>query len=648
MRSLKASRQTLPRLKGFCLSAIRPKLLVLLARVVAGWFGGFLTNGNRTMETMSAEEHRDAAPGRWRGWGIVVVLALTFAAYAPTLTYQFVHDDRGQIVDNPAVHTWSALPSYFTAQVWAGIMPWDKGNYYRPLFLIWLRINEMLFGNHAWGWHLTTVLAHVLVTLLVYLLALGLRTGRDVALMSSLIFGLHPVHIEGVAWISGVTEPLLGILLISSFLFYLNWRAEKAVRWQLLSLATFALAILEKETALILPGLLLAYEWTMGRDGSDKPPVLGPQANASGGLLMDHGSILRWCGQNLKRIWPYFVPIAIYIPMRIHALQGFSHAISQISVWQVVLTWPLLIAFWIRHLIWPAGLATFYNLTVVGQPTFGNFTLPMIFDLAVAIALIAFARKSLQAKFFAAWLVLPLIPPLNLRVFLSDDFAHDRYLYLPVAGFAVLLAMLLRRVCNGPPRWFGLPARFTCTGLVLAAAMIFGINSESSYFKDNMTFYAYTLTKTPHNPYAESNYGILLAERGRLDEALKFFLDAVHCHPDYFNAAFNLGLTYYKLGRLPEAEQSFLRAIHIDSGKPDTYFYLGLTLLKSGRTPEAISCLRQAIALHPTGYAYHFALGVMLKTQGDLSGARREFREELANYPQEQSAAQQVSELEGK
>ena len=146
-------------------------------------------------------------------WGIAVVLALTFAVYIPTLRYQFVHDDRGQIVENPAVHSWHAVPTYFTAQVWAAVMPEELGNYYRPLFLLWLRINDVVFGNQAWGWHLTTILAHVLTTLLVYLLAWRLGIGRDVALLAALIFGLHPAHIEAVAWISGVTEPLLGIFL---------------------------------------------------------------------------------------------------------------------------------------------------------------------------------------------------------------------------------------------------------------------------------------------------------------------------------------------------------------------------------------------------------------------------------------------------
>jgi 4-amino-4-deoxy-L-arabinose transferase-like glycosyltransferase len=156
--------------------------------------------------------------------GIAAVLALTFAVYSQTLYFQFVHDDVGQIVENPAVHSWSAVPTYFTSHVWEGFDPGELGNYFRPIFLLWLRINDAVFGNRAWGWHLSTILAHLLTTFLVYLLIQRVGLSRDVAVLAALIFGLHPAHIEAVTWISGVTEPLLGIFLVASFLCYLRSR----------------------------------------------------------------------------------------------------------------------------------------------------------------------------------------------------------------------------------------------------------------------------------------------------------------------------------------------------------------------------------------------------------------------------------------
>lgn len=567
-------------------------------------------------------------------WGIAIVLVLTFAAYAPTLRYQFVHDDRGQIVENPAAHSWRAVPTYFTAQVWAGVMPEELGNYYRPLFLLWVRVNDAVFGNAPWGWHLTTVLAHLLTTLLVYLLALRLEIDDDVALLAALIFGLHPAHIEAVAWISGVTEPLLAILLIASLLAYLHAenKTPRAFRWKLASVGFFALALLEKETALILPGILICYEWFYGAEREQR---------------LEMRRLIAWCGNVLAKIWPYFIVIALYVPARIHALKGFSHVVAPMTTQQMMLTWPALVEFWLRHLLWPVDLSTFYNLTAVMHPTFANFTLPAIIDLSVAVALFAAVRNSRTASFFAIWLVLPLAPLLNIRVFLRDDFAHDRYLYLPSVGFAVLVAIALKRVWARSLRRSSVRAALLGTAVCLAPAMGYGTIRESLHFKDNLTFFEYILARTPHNPYAESNYGILLAENGQYGAALERFRTVAKYHPDYQNAIYNLALTFYKMGDFPEAEESFLRAIQMNPNKPDEYFYLGLTRFKTGRTAEAIECLRQAIAIRPNGFAYHLALGVMLKSEGNMPGALREFEQELASNPGEPAAAEQVREIEG-
>jgi tetratricopeptide (TPR) repeat protein len=507
----------------------------------------------------------------------------------------------------------------------------ERGNYYRPLFLLWLRINDAVFGNHAWGWHFTTILVHVVATLLVYLLALRLGISGDAALLAALIFGLHPAHIEAVAWISGVTEPLFGVLLLASFLAYVRWRGERGRKWELVSLALFALALGEKETALILPGLLLVYDWIFGTEWG-RPLALRRS--------------LVWCGEALRRTWPYFFLIVLYVPARIYALKGFSYGARLLSNKQLVFTWPSLFWFWIRHLILPVGLSSFYNFPVVVHPTLKNFIFPGILDVCVAVALFVGVHRSRKAAFFALWPVLPLIPPSFFCVFIAIDSAHDRYLYLPSAGFAILIALLLKKVCGGAPQWQGIPVFLLAAALCLAALLSFGTITQSFYFRDNLTFYAYNLSLDPHNPTAESNYAAILAEKGLYGSALEKFTDVVNHNPNNWAATFDLALTYYKMGNLPEAEKYFLEAIRINPHKPDEHFYLGMTRFKSGRTEEAIASVRQALAINPTGFAYHFALGMMLKTRGDLRGALREFKAELAINPGQQAAVEQIKEIE--
>jgi hypothetical protein len=563
---------------------------------------------------------------------MAIVLALTYAVYSPTLRYEFVHDDRGQIVENPAVHSWHAVPSYFSSHVWEGFDPEEHGNYFRPLFLLWLRINDAVFGNRAGGWHLTTILTHLLTTFLVYLLVWRVGAGREVALLAALIFGLHPAHIEAVAWVSGVTEPLLGVLLLVSMICYITARqgGNRPFKWRVISLICFVLALLEKETAVILPGFLLVYEWIFGQ---------GP------GRHFEIRGALAWCGRTARHTWIYFLLLLLYVPLRIHALKKFSYVVTPLSARVLIQTWPSQIWFWIRHLLWPAGLSTFYDFPVVTHATLRNFALPALLDLTAAVVLVIVARRSRTAAFFASWLVVPLIPLLNLQVFGLSDSPHDRYLYLPSVGLAVLAAMALKKLLVGPPRAFGLPTSLIVVMACLAAGLSYGTYAESFYFQDNLTFYAYASEKAPHNRFVEANYAAVLGEHGNYGRALEILNDVVNRYPDLWYGPYNLGYTYYRLGRLPEAEKYFLEAIRLTPYKPDAYLYLGMTRFKLGRTGEAIAAVRQAIAIRPSGYGYHFALGAMLKTQGDLNGALREFQVELATNPRAQAAAEQIGEI---
>src|SRR5690348_13249817 len=110
---------------------------------------------------------------------LLAVLAITFLAYITTLQFKFVYDDGSQIVGNQLIEHWHYLPNYFTVQVWAHVNPNQAGNYYRPIFMIWMLLNEKLFGDNPFGWHLTTVLMHVLATWLVFKLARRLNKSDD-------------------------------------------------------------------------------------------------------------------------------------------------------------------------------------------------------------------------------------------------------------------------------------------------------------------------------------------------------------------------------------------------------------------------------------------------------------------------------------
>ena len=132
-------------------------------------------------------------------WPAAILLLVTFLVYIPTLRFQFVYDDMHQVVGNSHIQSWTYLPDYFTKHVWSQSESYNV-RYYRPLFLVWLRLNHALFGLEPAYWHLATVAAHALATLLVYVLVRSLLCEWTTALLAALFFGLHPVHVEVAAW----------------------------------------------------------------------------------------------------------------------------------------------------------------------------------------------------------------------------------------------------------------------------------------------------------------------------------------------------------------------------------------------------------------------------------------------------------------
>ena len=297
-----------------------------------------------------AQPNHPPAPNSFLRPGVMEVLVCGVAAlvYVATLSFGFVYDDVPQILNNPAIHSWRLVPQYFTSHVWAAIYPNSSGNYYRPLFLLWLKLNYALFGTKAAGWHMTNIACHVLATWLVFRIAQLLLDDRPMAFVAALIFGLHPAHVENVAWISGVSDPLMACFLLGSFWAFQRSREPRAASREqphdekggigllaargskleaAMSLALFALALLSKETAIVLPVLIFAFVLIFERD-DEAGSGLGRRSLAA-----------------VQESAPYLLLVLVYGIARYRALGGWSHPTIPIGWTEVVLTWPAVLWF---------------------------------------------------------------------------------------------------------------------------------------------------------------------------------------------------------------------------------------------------------------------------------------------------------------
>ncbi|MGB9489529.1 MAG: glycosyltransferase family 39 protein, partial [Terriglobales bacterium] len=190
---------------------------------------------------------------------MLIPVALAILVYVMALRYPFIYDDIGQVLKNPSIQSWQNLPQYFTHNVWSHLNA--VSNYYRPLFLLWMLLNFSLFGTNPAGWHAASILLHAGATALVYLLARRDLKDNAAAGFCAAIFAVHPIHVECVTWISGVTEPLLAVLFLGCVLCYRRWLDGSDRRWYTASLVLCALALLSKETAVIIVPTLFFYEF---------------------------------------------------------------------------------------------------------------------------------------------------------------------------------------------------------------------------------------------------------------------------------------------------------------------------------------------------------------------------------------------------
>jgi Flp pilus assembly protein TadD/4-amino-4-deoxy-L-arabinose transferase-like glycosyltransferase len=565
---------------------------------------------------------------RGYGWRRVLAPSListsTFIAYAGTLALGFVFDDHVLIVTNDSIRSWHYFPSYFTSHIWSFRYPHLLANYYRPFFLTWLRLNYALFGLHAWGWHLTSVLAHVAVTYLVYRLCLRLTGDSWVAAAAGLLFGLHPVHVEAVADITSIQEPLSTAFILAAVVaFFRSRESSSRLGWLAASLVLTAAALLSKESGMVLPILVGLYAWIYGDAGR-------------GEVTENRTGVLKRLKYAVGASLPFWAVLLVYVPVRMWALKGFAHVVTALPLSQQVFTLPSVLLFYLRLLVWPVGLSCYYDTPYVSIPSWWEFAVPLLLLGGVAVGLISWfwrarrrmPREAKSIEFACLWILLTLFPVLNFRLLPDGEIAHDRYLYLPSVGFVILGALALRQLYGDMPRSFVRPVWALATALMLL--MGYATARQTLFWSDDLTLNYRAHEIAPHNISATTSLAAAVAQQGMDGAAIELYRQALAMQPGFWRANVNLAYLYYAHGNYSEAAQYFGRATASDPTDGDQFLFLGMSLLRLGQLTAAEKAIDTALVVRPQGKNYHLGLGMVLKQEGRLREAQREISADLA------------------
>lgn len=476
-----------------------------------------------------------------------VIGIVAFCAFANTLGHGFVYDDNRQVLRNPLIQRSELYGKALTSDVWAFKGGGDiaASNYFRPTFVAWMIVNWRLFGTLASGWHFTGVLLHVAVCLLLFAFLRRLGSDKPTAAVIALLFAVHPVHVENVAWISGVTDPLLSVFLLISLILaqlYADAKQSKgsaahSTTLLVLSVVAYLIAVGAKEIAL----LCVPLYWLIFRNAE---PV-DSRSPYSG----------------IKATLPYLAAAVAFFILRVRVLGAVVLPVEDpVAGSDAVLTIPKVFVFYLRQIVFPAWLGPALPLRPVESFSLTDVVVPLIISAAVVWGLWKLARQSHVQMFGLALFVLTLLPVLNPGNFGTEHLVHDRYLYLPLAGILFVIVPAAVRLVSANESPAGRKLLAAAFGVVVLAL---GIKTVlyNRVWSDSETLWRYAVTIDP---------------------------DAAHA--------------WHHLGSATpsarEALDAFERSLQIT---PNAIGYVGKSrsLIGLGRFQEAIVPARQAIATDP-------------------------------------------------
>src|SRR6266513_252865 len=561
------------------------------------------------------------SPRRW-GPGLVSILiaVVTFAAFLPTLQNQFVNwDDPYNFLHNPHYRGlgWSQLRWMWTAAFYMG--------HWIPLTWMTLGLDYLLWGMNPFGYHLTSLVLHVANAIVFYFVAfriLGLalpdpgdrgRAGLALSAgFAALLFALHPLRVESVAWATERRDVLSGLFYLLTILVYLRAceRAERGRGWYWGAIGLFACALLSKSMAVSLPVVLLIL---------DVYP------------LRRLGGAVGWWNERARRVYlekiPFVLlaggasPIAFLAVSSLHSMSG----LYQLSVLGRLAISAYNLSFYLWKTVLPLDLSPLYELRGVNA-----WAPPFLLGYGVVLAITALtlALRHRVQGIPAAWLayVITLLPVLG--IFQNGLLvAADRYTYLACLGWALLAGAGLFTASRR------LPVLSTGLALVLLVGLGSLTWSQTQVWHDSEKLWSHAIGIDPRSHIGEYNWGTTLAEQGKLAEAIEHYRMALHLKPDYAQAHNNWGNALAQQGKLAEAVEHYQTALRLKPAYADAHNNWGRALARQGTLAEAIEHYQTALRIKPNHADVHNNIGAALAKQGKVAEAIEHYRIALRLKP---------------
>ncbi len=540
--------------------------------------------------------------------GLVV---LTLLAYMPAMHAGFIWDDDDYVINNDTLRDLSGL-----SRIWSD--PSATPQYY-PFVHTTFWMEYQTWRLWAPGYHVVNVIIHLLNSLLVWQLCRRLHI--PAAWLVGLLFAIHPVHVESVAWITERKNVLSGLFYLGSAFAYLENRGvtrtvgetdvTRSSRWTLyvLSLVLFVSALLSKTVTATLPAaLLLVLWWKQGTISKRQWISLAPMFVV--GIV--------------------FGMLTVWLEKHHVGAQGMDWELSPI---QRILIAGRVICFYAGKLLLPTNLMFTYPRWNVNADAAWQYLFPAAVVITIGVLFLLrnrIGRGPVVAVCFFCGTLFPALGFFDVYP-MRFSFVADHFQYLASLGLLVMFVQIgvvaSNRVFANHERSSGLTVVAVTASLTIALATL--TFKQTMIYHNLETLWRDTLARNPTSWMAHNNLGALLNRRGDFVEAEKHLLESIRLKADFADSVNNLGKAREGQGDIAGATRLYERAVEINPGDPKTLNNLGAIYGAAGRLDDARELIERALQGNPKLAGAYGNLGSIEAAQGNLVDAIKNYRRSL-------------------
>ena len=572
-------------------------------------------------------------------WISLGLLAVNVVVYAAVRRHDFVYyDDQHYVTQNAMVAaglTWHGVVWAFTTGHAANWHP-----------LTWLShmLDVQLYGMQAGGHHVTSLLLHIVNTLLLFGVLYRMTGAVGRSGFVAALFAVHPLHVESVAWVAERKDVLSTLFWMLTLWTYVSYVRQPQWHRYVLVVVCFALGLMAKPMLVTLPFVLLLLDyWPLGR------VTLGAASEPHRGVTRSSQRMV-WLGL-LREKLPLFVlaaassVVTFIVQQRGGSVIPLDRAPLELRAENALVSY----ATYIGKMLWPSGLMAFYPLTdsISAWQVIGA-ALILIAGFAVALRTV---RRHPYLLMGWLWYVGTLVPVIGL-VQVGNQRMADRYTYIPLIGLFLIVAWGVPDLLG---RWrYRRIASAVAAGLVVAACAITA-RAQVHAWENSLTVWqlpgsvsqAKDFTVAINRVVAENRLkeGDALSRAGRIDEAILRYSEALRLKPHFEEAHNSLGVALMRQGKQSEGTAQFAEAARLKPDYADARHNLGLALAQQGRLDEGIAEMLQAVRINPTEPAWQHQLARLYLKKGDAKQAVHHLERTLILDPNNRVARRELDEL---